>query len=398
MLTSRGATKPEIAPPENVLVSLTRRTIPYVMFIGFVAGTSIGVIYCVKTGWSPKEIGGKIDYNDNSTAWMPPVSNECSVRGTYFDEDKGVCTTCPNPTKKYSVFWETQTGGCKDFLNSDSAKYVTHIYWSFALLNPDTGEVIPSFQGNDDALKECIQMVRKRCIRNYASIGGATMNKEWIAINTDAKIDTFGKTGAKLMKLYGFDGADIDDESGNALAQGNWKKNAAPNVKKYLKSLRKNFDALPRDPLEPPYYISWDEFPWALDPSRCNNPGAEYDRCWDNEITNIVDDVNLMLYNSASGQYDLYLNDYIPNRWAKQVPPKKLYIGTCAFDGCSTDGDRPTNAQMQRYASDGSSKYGGSFLWTGSKDWAVSKGQTMTLMGKAGGYSNGFTKNGTTSQ
>ncbi len=144
--------------------------------------------------------------------------------------------------------------------------------------------------------------ISRKCVRQFISIGGATMRENFIFLNTSQKIAKFGSTAANLVKKFDLDGVDIDDGSGNLLAGGNWLKNAGPNTVAYLKAIRSALNAIQK-PNEPPYKLTWDEFPYSVN-SNCDSPGGDYQRCFDPEIAKVVDEVTLMVYNlelSVSG-------------------------------------------------------------------------------------------------
>ncbi|RHY91664.1 hypothetical protein DYB35_006614 [Aphanomyces astaci] len=246
----------------------------------------------------------------------------CNTRGMYLDNNK--CRVCPQPNKTFSVFWQSHTDGCLDFIKTKAFQYITHVYWGFALINNQTGAVSQTFQGNDVTLLEC----------------------------------------ANAMKQFGFDGIDIDDESGNLMTGGDWKANAGSHVESYLLAIRKSLDAVERKPNERAYGLTWDEFPTSLDVS-CNNPKGDFQ------------------------QYDVLLKSTIPSVWAAAVPPSKIVLGGCVGkpgdEGACAFGASPTIPQLQQYASDGYTKYGGTMLWTGSADYELNRGTTIETMGKPSG-------------
>nr|AIG55900.1 secreted protein [Achlya hypogyna] len=283
----------------------------------------------------------------------PTLANGlCPLRGMYLSGTS--CVACPTPKKTFSVFWESQVD-CSTFATSSAAAYVTHIYWSFALIDPTTGTVSSTFQGSSATLKACIAAARAKCIKNYVSIGGATMRQTFVALNSSAQLTTFALSAAQVVQEYGFDGVDIDDESGNLLAGGDWKANALPNVLVYLQGLKTQLAALPRAATEPKYQITWDEFPTSLS-TGCDLASGDYLRCFDVRIANIVDQVNIMMYNSASStDYDNFLNVVTPTEWATAMPASKIVIGGCVgpigtIGGCAF-GAAPTATQLKAYAS-----------------------------------------------
>ncbi|ETW02982.1 hypothetical protein H310_05422 [Aphanomyces invadans] len=364
---------------------------PLPLLIFFTTGLGFGISFLTKTGVfatstssspfgkktsAPTAIPGKDDA-------LVPQPSVCMARNQYLKDNK-TCTTCPGTKSgnSFSVFWESQADGCQEFAASEAAKYVTHIYWGFATIDA-TGAVSQKLQGNDATLTACIKTFQNMCIQNYVSIGGATERKTFLQLKTQEQWNTFGKTAASLVQKFNFTGVDIDDESGNADAGGDWYKNAQPQVVGYISALRKQLDALPRGP----YRISWDEFPGSFEKG-CDDPAVEYGRCFPTEILPLVNQVNNMLYNNLSPKLDGILQS-VPTTWGPKVGKDKLVIGGCVGKGgsgvCADYGDVPTTTQLTAYATTGA-KYQGAMLWTSSADWRLNKGATTVLMGKAGNY------------
>ncbi|CAK4096905.1 unnamed protein product [Aphanomyces euteiches] len=362
---------------------------PLVLAAVVVGGATVLITYLTKSGVFAPKTTSENSISSSNTTNSTKQNTTCTTRGMYLDANNS-CTACPQPNKTFAVFWQSYTDGCQEFIKSDAFKYVTHVYWGFALIDNQTGAVSQSFQGNDATLLSCVKAMQKKCVQQYASIGGATERANFIALNTSEKIATFGKTAATLVTKFGFDGIDVDDESGNTLAGGNWNANTGSNVVAYLQSIRKELGALPRNASEPEYKITWDEFPTSLS-ANCNASSGDYQRCFDPRIGQAVDQVNIMMYNSAlSSDYDTLLNSTIPTLWTQSVSYTKLVLGGCVGkpgdEGACSYGASPSSSQLSKYASDGATKYGGTMLWTGSADYVMNKGTTMTSMGQAGGY------------
>ncbi|KDO31938.1 hypothetical protein SPRG_03154 [Saprolegnia parasitica CBS 223.65] len=395
----------ELPPRESevTLSCLRRAALPVLAMIGLI----VGILAAVGT-FSPDTNQSVSTGSDAQTTPTPTVTmtakptpitkaspsptsadGTCPNRGTHLVGSS--CVSCPTPKKTFAVFWESQVD-CSSFASSSAAAYVTHIYWSFALIDAASGAVSSSFQGSDATLKACLAQTRAKCIKNFISIGGATMRETFAALNSTAQIATFASSAALVVQKFGFDGVDIDDESGNLLAAGDWKANAAPSVVTYLTALKTQLGSLPRAAGEPAYEITWDEFPTSLNPD-CNTPTGDFQRCFDPAIARIVDHVNLMMYNAASAtDYDTYLTTTTPTLWAKTVNPSQIILGGCVgpvgtLGGCAF-GAAPTSTQLAAYASQGAAQYGGAMLWTASADMTTNQGATVTAMGKAGSYSN----------
>ncbi|CAK5237846.1 unnamed protein product [Aphanomyces euteiches] len=369
---------------------------PLPILIIFVTGLGVGISYVTKSGvfapkgasnsssGSSKTIPPTVTTDKNGAAiTLPPV---CTLRTQYLKDNK-TCTDCPGfkGGKTFSVFWESQADGCQEFAASDAAKYVTHVYWGFATIDPATGAVSQTLQGNDATLNACIKTFQNMCIKNYVSFGGASERNNFLQLTTSDKWTTFGKTAATLVQKFNFSGVDIDDESGNmASKDGDWLKNTGPQVVGYLSALRSALDDLPQGSS---YKISWDEFPSSFD-TGCSAPGLDYGRCFPQDALKYMDQVNNMLYNDNSTNLDGYLSN-LPSTFGKKVGSDKLVIGGCVGKSgsgvCGSYGDAPTTTQLKNYATTGASNQG-AMLWTASSDWRLNKGSNVILMGNAGNY------------
>ena len=82
------------------------------------------------------------------------------------------------------------------------------------------------------------------------------------------------------------------------LTDGDWLGHST-NVVSYLTAARSALKNLTRDPKEPEFTLSWDELPTSVDDDCAVKTGScEYRRCYNSNISTIVDWVNLMLYNA----------------------------------------------------------------------------------------------------
>ncbi|KAF0689276.1 Aste57867_19255 [Aphanomyces stellatus] len=368
---------------------------PLPILILFVTGVGVGVSFFAKTGifakgtssgsGSSKTLAPSTITSKNGTKIT--VAPVCISRNQYLKDGK--CATCPGfkGDKTFSVFWESQADGCLDFVKSDMAKYVTHVYWGFAKIDPKSGAVDQSLQGNDETLSACIKAFQNLCIQNYVSVGGATERANFPQLTTPAQWTKFGETAATLVEKFNFTGVDIDDESGNLSGGGDWLKNLGPTTVGYLTALRSSLDALPRAAGVSKYKISWDEFPGSFD-TTCSKTDADYGRCFNTKILPLVDQVNNMLYNDMTPQLTSWLNG-IDATWGAKVGASKLVIGGCVGKSgsgvCGNYGDEPSTDLLTNYAKKGAN-YQGAMLWTASSDWSLYKGKTVAAMGNGGNY------------
>ncbi|OQS03505.1 hypothetical protein THRCLA_04190 [Thraustotheca clavata] len=318
--------------------------------------------------------------------------NNCK-RHEYYDPVHNDCSPCPATTpndRVFAVFWETQKD-CARLVQEVSTKYVTHVYWAFATVNPD-GSVSQSLQYWDDqAVLNCMAELRMRCIKQMVSIGGADSRNSFYALKDDKGMELFTSTALSVVKKFDFDGIDMDDETGNQpQANFKWADNQAPVVLKYLTNLRKGMDAMQK-PDEPRYLLTWDEFPTSLDGSEYGYAGCSlvsdggWFRCYDKRFTPLLDWVNIMYYNIASMEgYAAMMNRRIPQNWVPAIGADKIILGACSSLGCVEP--VPPEGQAYRNAYNGSVLYKGTMLWSATNDILFDDGQTMKTMGEAGNY------------
>ncbi|KAJ3529968.1 hypothetical protein NM208_g9528 [Fusarium decemcellulare] len=132
---------------------------------------------------------------------------------------------------------------------------LTHIYYSFAYIQPETYKIVPMQDEKDGSLtsetfSEFTALKRKNpSLRAVVALGGWTFNDNntvWQPVfsdlsSTKAKRATFISELVKFMDRYGFDGADIDWEYPGAGDRGG-KPEDGENLTKLFKEMRTAFD------------------------------------------------------------------------------------------------------------------------------------------------------------
>ncbi|RHY01880.1 hypothetical protein DYB25_011493 [Aphanomyces astaci] len=265
------------------------------------------------------------------------------------------CAECPADSpddKVFAVFWETQSN-CQNLVGNPHTRFLTHIMWSF--VEPGEDGTVPSeFQyWSQEHIKDCILQLRmyEICIHDVY-----TLKCDVVVVVAYVR--------------FGFDGIDIDDETGNMKGtHQDWLTHHGPVVVNYLQALRDGLDAIQR-PDEPRYLLTWDEFPSAWDPpdptnehyTGCISFHEDYDgwhRCYEPRISALVDMVNVMFYNIDSGDwvYELVLKDTLPVKAAAVIPKNKIVVGACSGQGCVSD--QPIGQEVYN-AGNGSAFYRGS--------------------------------------
>ncbi|KAI0523939.1 glycosyl hydrolases family 18-domain-containing protein [Xylaria bambusicola] len=131
---------------------------------------------------------------------------------------------------------------------------LTHIFYSFGYIRPDTYDIIPIQDGGDqtlseDTLKEFASLKRRNpAVKVTIALGGWTFNDNgtiWQPVFSDLssskeKRSRFIDQLTKFMKRFGFDGVDLDWEYPGASDRGG-HKNDGENFTKLLEEMRDAF-------------------------------------------------------------------------------------------------------------------------------------------------------------
>ncbi|EEU41819.1 uncharacterized protein NECHADRAFT_53983, partial [Fusarium vanettenii 77-13-4] len=135
---------------------------------------------------------------------------------------------------------------------------LTHIYYSFAYIKPETYEIVPMQDEKDGTLttetfSQFTSLKRKNpSLKAVVALGGWTFNDNntiWQPVfsdlsSTKEKRATFLDELLKFMNRYGFDGVDIDWEYPGAPDRGG-KPDDGENLTKLFKEMRTTFDKTP---------------------------------------------------------------------------------------------------------------------------------------------------------
>lgn len=167
-----------------------------------------------------------------------------------------------------------------------------------------------------------------KCIASLGSIGGSTNNKNLSAVADPAK---FAASAVELVKKFGFDGIDVDDETVGA------EFDAA----RLLAMLKATSAALRKHDAK--LVLTYDAYFNEGEPSYCTNAAvAAYSRCFPPTILPYVDWINIMAYNvnedvaAAAAIYEKALATTFAD-WKKQLGGdfSKATIGVCAAKSCA---------------------------------------------------------------
>ncbi|KAF0690333.1 Aste57867_18264 [Aphanomyces stellatus] len=408
-----GEKKPIEADDGHEFVHSYRHMWPILVAVWIFYGITCGIAKLVQTyeidpvyaNWTMTEfveanvIGERCDAVGRASTWhdLKRKLLQCR-RGDYYDPAHDDCYSCPaaSPTDRvFSVFWESQSD-CTHLVENVNTRYITHVIWSF-LVPRDDGTLTNEFQfWSQDHIKDCILQLRMHCVKNLVAIGGASDRLQFLKLNTTENLHRFQTSTMAVLEEFGFDGIDVDDETGNMIGtHQDWLTNHGPVAVKYLQTLRDGMDEIQK-PGEPRYILSWDEFPSAWDPPNPTNkdyPGCimfeenqdGWHRCYEPKISGIVDFVNVMMYNVNGGDwvYGVIMTDTLPKKASAVIPPHKLIIGACSGMGCVMS--QPAGQEVFN-AGNGSAYYGGTMLWSGTIDMLYENSTCVGRMGRAGNY------------
>jgi chitinase len=131
---------------------------------------------------------------------------------------------------------------------------LTHIYYSFAYIRPETYEIIPMSDEKDgtltaDTFRKFTALKKKNpAVKAVVALGGWTFNDNHTIrqpvfsdlVSTEAKRNTFIQNLIRFMQRYGFDGVDLDWEYPGAEDRGG-HSNDGVNLTKLVREMRVAF-------------------------------------------------------------------------------------------------------------------------------------------------------------
>jgi chitinase len=130
---------------------------------------------------------------------------------------------------------------------------LTHIYYSFGYVKPDTYDIVPMDDGqplSTDTFTEFASLKKKnQGLKVIIALGGWTFNDNgtiWQPVfsdlaSTSEKRSQFAKKFLTFLDRYGFDGVDLDWEYPGAPDRGG-KPDDGANLTKLIKEMRSEFD------------------------------------------------------------------------------------------------------------------------------------------------------------
>lgn len=200
----------------------------------------------------------------------------CGMTSEYCDksdeEDEGCQSNCEQPGSGssggdvqkriigYYEAWNYKKKCIGMSMEDIPVNSLTHIYYSFAYIKPETYDIIPMEDDKDGILtantfKDFTALKRKNpSLKAVVALGGWTFNDNgtvWQPVfgdlaSTEEKRGQFVNKLIAFMDRYGFDGADIDWEYPGALDRGG-KEGDGENLTKLFKKIREEFNKISGD-------------------------------------------------------------------------------------------------------------------------------------------------------
>ncbi|OQS00780.1 hypothetical protein ACHHYP_02704 [Achlya hypogyna] len=340
--------------------------------------------------------GGCMAINHKMT-WRE-LRNKASkcARGSYFDPLHNDCYQCSAPMPQdriFALYWNAETE-CRDLLLQPDLRFASHVLWTGAKLDTTTGEIVkPTLPADAMHVSRCMMEMRSRCIKQIAVIGGPGVSFA-TALNSDAKVDAFVASVVQHVTKFKLDGVHIADVGGNdATNGGDWKSNYSPLAVKYMKALRKAFDAL-TVPNVPALTLSWEEVASAFDATTTSAAGYKgckqmsddtgVYRCFNADIAASADFISFQVFGRHQS---VELKSLMASKpWAEAVPATKLVINTCSAPSPFCRGAPLAQNDLVSVAKACSDLYKGVGLASGTEDVVKNHGASVTAMGPMGAY------------
>lgn len=237
--------------------------LPLLLAVGVIGGIAFGTMYLMESG---------VFANDS------PFSEQKQKQLEEFKNPKDIPTTCKDvpANERMVMFWQSEVEGCEKIPDG-----VSHVIWGFAEV--ENGVVKAEFQGHDATLKQCVRALRERCIKSLGSIGGANNVKALSEVKDTEKL---ADSIITMVEKYGFDGADIDDETVG-------KEYDMELVHDYVKKTSEKLRKLGNE-----YILTFGGLAFDADEKMCTDPNrVRFSRCYDTRLTKYVDWVNILAYN-----------------------------------------------------------------------------------------------------
>ena len=317
------------APPKKG--NLFCKFMPLIVALGLLAGLIVGGLYLFDKG----------PFGDGSS----DVASAGNV------EDRPSSCDSVSASDRMIMYWQSEVEGCDDIPDG-----VTHVVFGFAEVGDGDSTVKAEFQGNDNTLRACVKSLRERCIYTLGSVGGANNVPQMATINDP---EVFAESVLNMIETFGFDGADIDDET-----VGDQYNEAR--ITNYMKATHSKLKSGGND-----YMLAFDGLVYAGLNDRCTDAAnAEHSRCFPSGVTQYVDWVNILAYNVASTDdaaaeiYEGAIDEIFPEWISLLGSASKATLGVCVPGGCAY-GPGPSNSVVADWTKFSS---GGMMIYTGSAE------------------------------
>ncbi|PNH59394.1 hypothetical protein VD0002_g8164 [Verticillium dahliae] len=273
-----------------------------------------------------------------------PVHNTLPCQAGY-----GSCSITPSPScaqgsgssskRKVGYYqsWNVRDRRCNKVSPSqlDTTGY-THLFYSFAFIDPKTFRITPAHSDDDSMMREFTKLSQDGKLQTWIAIGGFDFSNPEVAthttwsdmVSTKANRAAFIASVKEYMDTYGFQGVDLDWEYPGAPERGGRKLADVRNFPMLLREMRAAYGSSYGISLTlaPDYwYLRWFDAK-AMEPSVDFFGFMAYDLhgSWDADV--------LALGKKVRGQADIreIANNTIP-LWFDGLDPKKINFGLAMY-------------------------------------------------------------------
>ncbi|EEY17149.1 oviduct-specific glycoprotein [Verticillium alfalfae VaMs.102] len=259
--------------------------------------------------------------------------------GEYSENAEMPCGSGSSSKRKVGYYqsWNVRDRRCNKVSPSqlDTTGY-THLFYSFAFIDPKTFRITPAHSDDDSMMREFTKLSKDGKLQTWIAIGGFDFSNPEVAthttwsdmVSTKANRAAFIASVKEYMDTYGFQGVDLDWEYPGAPERGGRKLADVRNFPMLLREMRAAYGSSYGISLTlaPDYwYLRWFDAK-AMEPSVDFFGFMAYDLhgSWDADV--------LALGKKVRGQADIreIANNTIP-LWFDGLDPKKINFGLAMY-------------------------------------------------------------------
>ncbi|KAG7102489.1 Chitotriosidase-1 like protein [Verticillium longisporum] len=259
--------------------------------------------------------------------------------GEYSENAEMPCGSGSSSKRKVGYYqsWNVRDRRCNKVSPSqlDTTGY-THLFYSFAFIDPKTFRITPAHSDDDSMMREFTKLSKDGKLQTWIATGGFDFSNPEVAthttwsdmVSTKANRAAFIASVKEYMDTYGFQGVDLDWEYPGAPERGGRKLADVRNFPMLLREMRAAYGSSYGISLTlaPDYwYLRWFDAK-AMEPSVDFFGFMAYDLhgSWDADV--------LALGKKVRGQADIreIANNTIP-LWFDGLDPKKINFGLAMY-------------------------------------------------------------------